>query len=115
VLRALADATLGGGPEDERHAEIRRIVQAVLVERLTGLARRQELRANLRAPVENSLERIRDALEASSDDTHAAFLVGQITRFLERPAPASAGPWAPADPPPGSPIGTSRSLGACGH
>jgi len=101
--------------EDERHTEIRRIVRALVVERLTRLAQHRQLQTTLRAQIESALRKIRRELDDSEGDAHTTFLVGEITRFLERPAPTAAEPWIPAAKPPGSPIGSLPNLAACDH
>jgi hypothetical protein len=116
VLDALVNAAFDASREDARRAEVRRIVQSVLVERMFRLAQQRELRATVRARIEAGLRRIRDELTGSpDDDEHAAFLSNEISRFLERASPDAAAPWSPADPPPGSPIGTPPHLAACGR
>jgi hypothetical protein len=115
VLHTLTDTAFEMPREDERRTEIRRIVQALVVERLTRLAQRRQLQTTLRAQIESALRRIRSELDDSEGDAHTTFLVGEITRFLERPVSTAAEPWAPAAPPPGSPIGSLPHLAACDH
>jgi hypothetical protein len=112
ILARLRDAAFDERSDDARQAEIRRVVQSVLVQRMIDLAARRELLAPIRARIESALIDIRDEA-ASSPDAHLAFLAREISRFLDAPSAAVSKAWAPFDPPPGSPIGDPSHLAGC--
>jgi hypothetical protein len=115
--RLISRAFAAGGTGSPRHAELERLAQSLLVDRLIRLGRHEEVRSGLRSRAEAALARVTDRLEAAGHGDpaaaqHAAFLGASISRFLARPdSPATSG-WSPADPPPGSPIG---SLAGCSY
>jgi hypothetical protein len=120
VLDRLIERVFGKGASgSNRQAEIERLVQSVLVQRLIHLAERRELRSTLRASIEASLRRIRNRLVTITESNavdHSEFLAGEISRFLERPAGSAATPWIPSQPPPGGPVGSPPTvLGGCGQ
>ncbi len=108
VIDALTNAVVGRATATAYEAEIARAVQRVVVERLTALAATAPS-AQVRAIAADRLTQLRDRLKGvaqANDDAraHAALLVADITRFLERPAgPYKAAPIPNA--PPGAPIG----------
>ena len=105
----MADATLGADPEAGYEAEVNRVVQRVLIDRLMALATSSPL-PQVRAITTSRLEAygLRMAeLAAGVDDDEAAhlrMLSRDIQRFLDRPMAPMAYPDI-LTPPPGSPIG----------
>jgi hypothetical protein len=114
VLTALVDRTFAGGPpEDTRRAELRRVVQGVVVRRLIGLSNDPRASEGVRARVDGALRGLRSRLEASNtkpaDDSEAAqraFLTAEIGRYLGRPDSDPARRPVPPPVPPGQPIGS---------
>jgi hypothetical protein len=117
ALEALVERSFGdrgaGEPADPRRGEIRRAVQAVVVDRLIGLASDPSASPAVRARTEAALETLGARLgeaaragETGASVAHAAYLAREIDRHLSRdrsdasPLPAAAGA------PPGSPIGS---------
>lgn len=99
LVRTSMEAPASGAYEEE----IRRAVQAVVVDRIEWLAANAAMPA-VRASATATLRGVRSDLMAMSDAPHAALLASNIERFLERPAPTVAMPSAPSAPP-GAPIG----------
>ena len=93
-----------------RQAEIARVAQRALADRLALLAEDPEAAPWVRARVDlalgDLLQRI-DKVVALDDGerAHFASLAADIGRHLARPAPAAAPPRAARRPPPGDPIG----------
>ncbi len=120
VLDALlAPGVFVGTADSERHAELRRTVQGVIVAGLSALAANPDAAMAVRARAEGALGSARALLarEAGAGRSpQAEYLVRQIDRSLARPAaPDASGRPAP-EPPPGSPIGSSSepfSLSGC--
>ncbi len=109
VLERLEQGSFGAAAANPYEAEIKRVVEEAMVERLMGLAASAPM-PQVRSASELELRRLRDRLQAAargaSDEDRATDLrlASDIQRFLDRPA----GPWSPAGPlpaPPGSPIG----------
>ncbi len=119
VLATTLDRLFGAPPPPERgRRELRRIVQGVAVERLLRLASDRAAPSAVRWRVERALGALADRLAEVGDDdddrAHAAFLRGEVERFLGRVEPAGErAPEAPAMPP-GQPIGAGTPWGAAG-
>jgi hypothetical protein len=103
-----------------REAEIARVVQRVLVDRLEGLSSDGSAAPGVRARADRSLSNLLQRLDAresaaAEEQAHVDALVAEIGRHLARPAPPRE-PVRTAPPaPPGEPIGAgSGDLGGCG-
>jgi hypothetical protein len=116
VLQALVERSFGGEvQETERQAELRRVVQWVVVRRLIGLADDHDSSAAVRSRVEGTLRALRGRLNpgaagapaAASDPevSQRAFLAAEITRALDRTERDPAKRPLPPPIPPGQPIG----------
>ncbi len=112
TIQALIDQGFGapGAAETQRHAEVRRTVQRVIVDHLLALAR-QELAPGLRPRLEEALHRLDARLQslASTDPqtvAHVATLRADLARFAARQETPTATLRAAAPLPPGSPIGS---------
>lgn len=105
-----------GGDGEVRHAEIRRTVQRVTVERLIDLATGASSSA-VRSLSEATLRDLAAHLEEVDDGVsfaaraHVEALAAEIRRFLDRPAAAAVPQPAAPEPPPGSPIGAATRGG----
>ncbi len=116
VLNRVVEATFGAGAQpSERLAEIARTVQATAVRSLVDLASDARSTPAVRARVEGALGRLQARLgkaqgaEEQAAAEQRAYLAREIGRFLDRQS-RSAGPLpAPAEPPPGDPIGGAGS------
>lgn len=118
-------ATVGegaGAGESPRLAEVRRVVQQIVVRGLIDLASNDRAPLAVRARTEARLEKLRADLRRPSGpgraggqgagDAQRAYLDGEITRWLARTREAPV-PVAPAPPPPpGDPIGCSLDTGS---
>jgi hypothetical protein len=104
------------GAGEGRGAELRRVVQWVVVRRLLDLAGDQAAAPGVRARVESRLVDLRRALERRpsatagervdpADRATREMLAREIARFLERRAAEGGAPGQPPPPPPGQPIG----------
>ncbi|HSL82780.1 MAG TPA: zinc-dependent metalloprotease, partial [Thermoanaerobaculia bacterium] len=130
--RVVAAAFAGPAPGSPRLAEIERTVQAVVVRGLLDLAGSSAGAGEgegagasagatpaVAARTEAALEKLAGRLEASSgegaDAAHRAYLGREIRRFLERRHEDRSPLPAPAEPPPGSPIGTDWMGRGCGY
>ena len=106
IGRAFAEAAA----EPPRRRALRRVVQRVVVDRMIALAADPAVRPALRAHLEQALRRVRRLLppgDLADLAAHEAALAADVGRFLDRGQEAAAavtGP--PAEPPPGSPIGS---------
>jgi hypothetical protein len=121
--RAGAPASEGGG---ERRAELRRVVQWVVVRGLLRTAADPETSPAVGARIEGELAALRRRLArgvgsgasgADADARERAFLAAEIGRWLERRTAEPARPLAPPEapePPPGQPIGGAWSLAGWG-
>ena len=107
VLDRLETATFGAEPTDGYEAEVKRVVESVVVDELMELAATAPM-PQVRALAEDRLRRLRDRTADRDGDpagrAHDAWLAASIQRFLDRPAAPLPEP-APLTPPPGSPIG----------
>ena len=120
VLDAMIMRVFGEGQgEPSRTAELRRVIQGVLVDRLLRLARDETATLGVRGRVEDRLSSLRDELtrwEAAEDEagSHARFLLGELRRHFERSIPTEAAAGGGHEPPPGMPIGgLSDATWAC--
>jgi len=120
VIGTLTGAVFGRSPdaEDSRQAELRRVVQSVLVHGMITTASNPETSIPVRSRLEGALVRLWDRLqtrEPTVQGDHRGHLAGVIDRYLERTAPALPTPKAAPDQPPGSPIGmgAAADLTAC--
>ncbi len=109
VLGRLERASFGAATGSPYEAEIRRVVEEAVVERLMRLAASAPM-PQVRSGSELELRGLHDRLQARGrgapveERATDLRLAGDIQRFLDRPA----APWSPAQPvpaPPGSPIG----------
>jgi hypothetical protein len=113
VIGALVDQTFADTAlMTAREAELARVVQRVVVDRLLGLAADTEAAGWVRSRADGALADLLARLDKiepldDAERTHFAALTGEIGRYLARPAPASvAARVAPAEPP-GDPIGAA--------
>jgi Met-zincin/Domain of unknown function (DUF5117) len=121
VLGALVERSFGGSaPESARQAELRRVVQWVVVRRLIGLADDPRASEGVRARVEGTLRALRGRLApgapGAADPAHPetaqrAFLAAEIVRSLDRTDRDPSKRPLPPPPPPGQPIGESPTPG----
>lgn len=108
VVRALIDQVWGSRSSEDYQQSVRRAVQSLLVRRLMDTAANTAATAQVRSIAEDALRSLRASLERTStggplDGAHRRSTIGDITRFLDRPA----GTWEPLEPlqiPAGSPI-----------
>ncbi len=116
VIDGLARATAGDPSDTPYHAEIRRAVRRVVLDRVMALAAGASM-PQVRAIATANLERAAHLLEESSGSAirsaeadidpelaHLRLAVMDIERFLSRPAETYSMPGTP-DAPPGAPIG----------
>ena len=102
VIGRLVQAVFAADPPDGYEAEVARVVQRVVAERLMALAGRAPS-TRVRAVATEALEGITRRWGTSAD-THRRLLATDVTRFLERPF-EPVGPIALPPTPPGAPIG----------
>jgi hypothetical protein len=128
-----ADAANAGDAGDhraafaERRAELRRVVQWVVVRRLLDLAGDPAASPGVRGRVEGGLVELRHTLERherrpagragaprgealSADRAHREMLSREIARFLDRRDTDPGRHGEPPPPPPGQPIGDGRGV-----
>jgi hypothetical protein len=117
VLDALEEQAFGGGTTTpERLAELRRVVQWVVVRRLIGLAGDPQASAGVRPRVEAKLRSLAQSLGRgdagdSAAAAHRSFLAREIDRYLTRAAQEDPGRKPDVlPPPPGQPIGLPEAL-----
>jgi hypothetical protein len=120
VLDALVDRTFGGAPgapgDTARRAELRRVVQWVVVRRLIGLSDDPGASEGVRARVDGVLRGLRGRLDPGTADAadpevaQRAFLAGEIGRWLDRPERDPARRPVPPPVPPGQPIGMPPAM-----
>ncbi|MFO7892444.1 MAG: zinc-dependent metalloprotease [Longimicrobiales bacterium] len=107
VLDRLEAATFDPSPTDGYRAEIKRLVETVVVEGLMDAAATAAM-PQVRAVASDRLSRLHTRLTdrrgGSADRAHAAYLATEIQRFLDRPAESRTDPPSLRTPP-GSPIG----------
>lgn len=102
VIGRLVQAAFAAEPADGYEAEVARVVQRVVAERLMALAGRAPS-PRVRAVATEALEGITRRWGTSADAPRR-LLAADVTRFLQRPF-EPAGPIALPSPPPGAPIG----------
>ncbi|HWM91751.1 MAG TPA: zinc-dependent metalloprotease [Thermoanaerobaculia bacterium] len=111
VLDALLEASFGTAKDDARRAELRRVVQWVVVRRMIGLSSNPAAAPGVRSRVDGELRSLRDRLGSPKDGdaaaAHRAFLAQEIGRYLERPEVDPARRPVPPPAPPGQPIGSN--------
>ncbi len=114
VLGGMVEKAFGGGAPQARQAELRRVVQWVVVRRMIGLSANPEASPGVRARVDAELRALRQRLTAGAkggmDDPEAAqraFLADEIGRYLDRPETKTEERPQPPPPPPGQPIGSA--------
>jgi hypothetical protein len=107
VFERVVDATFRAAAASPYEAEIKRAVERALADRLMALAAGARM-PQVRALASDRLDSIARAIANDAPDraerAHSTLLARDIHRFLDRPAPAAAGPAALAIPP-GAPIG----------
>ena len=109
VITALVAASFNAAASTPYQAEIKRAVERVVVDQLVELAGNAPM-PQVRALATFALQRRATALTTSakagdiSNQAHAALLVADIRRFLNRPAGTATRP-ATGSIPPGAPIG----------
>lgn len=103
VLDRLVDASFGATAVGAYENEVKRAVEAVVVERIQWLADNAEM-PQVRAVATSTLRRVHGDLVAMAGAPHAQLLAMDIQRFLERPASPASMPGFPSAPP-GAPIG----------
>ena len=104
VLDGLFEASSGASTNTAYEAEVKRVVEGVVVERTMWLAANAPMR-QVRAISSAALSRTRDYLrDRSPSEPYAQLLVRDIQRFLDRPAEPVSDRSAPPAPP-GAPIG----------
>ncbi len=121
VVGALLDRTFANAPRPARQEEVARTVQAVTVRRLLGTALQPAQTPAVRAALEDALGTLASRLarpRAQAPAGERAFrgmLAADITRALARTGPPGAVlPGAPAEIPPGPPIGSLGLADECG-
>jgi hypothetical protein len=114
VLAALVEKAFGAPASGgERHAELRRVVQWVVVRGLLRTAADPATSPAVGARVEGQLAALRRRLargQIGAEASQRAFLGAEIARWLERRASSPARPPEPPEapePPPGQPIGAA--------
>lgn len=120
LLAGLIDRAFAPQARSTRQDEIARTVQAVVVRRLLLLALQPTQTPVVRAALEDALRVLATRLDraarvrTSADRALWAMLAGDITRALARVGPAPGVlPGAPADIPPGPPIGGTDAADEC--
>ena len=118
VLEALTDGAFGSGEVGGRQGELLREVQTVVVSGLIRLAEDRAAAPRVQARASARLGRlleqgVLDSARSEGDHAHQAALRRAISRHLTRHTRPEAGPMAPLEPPPGSPIGLDPR-GLCG-
>jgi hypothetical protein len=104
VLDELFQASLGAAANTAYEAEVKRVVEGVVLERTMWLAANAPMR-QVRAISSAALRRTGDDLRSRSpSEPHAQLLASDIQRFLDRPGETVSERVAPSAPP-GSPIG----------
>ncbi len=108
LLDAVFDATWYEAKPVARDAELHRVVNTAVLQRLMALAAHADAQPQVRALAFDKLVELDAWLQSRLGDTdpgwraHYRFAADQIRRFIENPGIA---PLAPPAPPPGSPIG----------
>lgn len=113
--RAFADTVV----LSPRQAEIARVVQRVLVDRLLALSLDPEaapwVRSRIDLALGDLLQRIDKVVALDGGErAHFAALAADVGRHLARPAGPVAAPRAARRPPPGEPIGADAGFADCG-
>jgi hypothetical protein len=103
VLDRVIEASFGASATGAYEEEVKRAVEAVVVDRIEWLAGNADM-PQVRAAATSALRGIHGDLVAMTDAPHSALLASNIQRFLERPAAPAALAQLP-DAPPGAPIG----------
>jgi hypothetical protein len=106
IIDRLIAAAFDSRPAGSYEAEVQRVVQRVVVDRLLALAATAPM-VQVRAIAADRLETLRNrlyAVQEGDDRSMARLIVSDITRFLVRPA-EPAKPSAAPTTPPGAPIG----------
>jgi uncharacterized protein DUF4953/uncharacterized protein DUF5117 len=97
-------------PRDEREAEIVRATQRVMVDALIDRAVDPAVPSQVRFRLLDELQKLRRLREEPSPDriqhAHLESLRSDLERFFERESPERVVRPAPAEPPPGQPIGS---------
>jgi hypothetical protein len=110
VLSTLTERVFGEAPADLRHAELQRVVQAVVVGRMIEVARSEAAPPRVRYRLDAHLDRLRERLDdRGGDEASQAFRTGlrdSIARYRNRTEPGSPLSVATPPAPPGQPIGT---------
>lgn len=121
VLEALTDGAFGRGVVVGRQGEVVREVQTVVVSGLIRLAEDPAAAPRVQARASAQLGRlleegVLDGATSEGDHAHQVALRRAISRHLTRHTRPEAGPAAPLEPPPGSPIGLDPwGLCGCSH
>ena len=102
VLSRLVEASFGANAVGAYENEVKRAVEAVVVERIQWLADNADM-PQVRAVATATLRDIHGDM-AGSATPHAQLIAMDIQRFLERPASPASMPGFPSAPP-GAPIG----------
>ena len=105
VLDTLVERTFAARPDGPREAALQEVVEQVVVEGLLRLAADGRATSAVRSRVEDRLLRLAGRLELETDSQRLALARG-IGRHFQRALEPARGASPPADPPPGSPIGT---------
>jgi hypothetical protein len=113
VLKAVADKAFVDASA-QRRSELQRAIQRVVVGRLMRLVTEQQTTVGVQAQIVAALEAIRD-VELQRGTAHDRYLANEIVRFQERPHAPTPQVRPPAEPIPGSPIGTDEHLADCSH
>jgi hypothetical protein len=120
VLDGLVDTAFAApGPQGERRAELRRVVQQAVVNGMIRLAEDGEAPARVRFRVDAALRTLSRSLPSEpgatpGEQAHRDALRREIEGHLSRPRDAAPAPPAALAPPPGDPIGDFATLGECG-
>lgn len=111
VLSTIKQTAFASGvPDDERSAELRRVVQRVVVSRLIGLSADSRAIGAVRGQVDLILTTLAGELKSRparnpEDQAHALHLRQEIRRYLDRPHQSAPRAAESKPAPPGSPIG----------
>jgi hypothetical protein len=103
VLGRLIDASFGASANGAYEAEVKHVVEGLVIDRIKWLAENAPM-LQVRTASTAVLQRMHTNLMAMNDSPQAATLALDVQRFLQRPATPVTAP-NPVSAPPGAPIG----------
>jgi hypothetical protein len=103
VLGRLIDASFGASASGAYEAEVKHVVEGLVIDRIKWLAENAPM-LQVRTASTAVLQRMHTNLMAMNDSPQAATLALDVQRFLQRPATPVTAP-NPVSAPPGAPIG----------